>query len=578
MIHHRFPRISGSKMAKSVTAKSFLRAVTLVTATIFVFSIVSFVTATGPGETISGIVTDHLGPVAGAHIRIRGGKGVTTDREGRFALTGQPVAKPFTISAWKEGYYSALIHDIKAPREGLRIKLIRYQTTDNPAYEWMSPEGENSCFKCHPELTEMSLRDPHMKAARNPRFLTMYEGTDMAGNRSPQTRYRKGSHSWNNTILPQLPDLTKPYYGPGYLLDFPGTTGNCSSCHVPGASIPNDVDPRTAQGANRYGVHCDFCHKVADVNLNGRTKMPHKNITGVHAMDVRRPFPDDPKRPKLFFGSFEDAPPADTYLPLVTESRFCAPCHFGIFWDTVVYNSYGEWLESPYSDPKSGKAKTCQDCHMKAPTIFKGKTITNIASSDKRGIERDPATIHSHDMTVGEELLRNALSMETKAMLRDGRIEVTVTLENDKTGHHVPSDSPLRHLILIIEAKDSKGTVLKQLSGPKLPDWCGTRKERQGHYAGRPGRTYAKLLKEKWTEAFPTGAYWNHTELVSDNRLAAFDRDASIYAFEPPRQGKTTVTVKLLYRRAFIDLMERKKWDVPDILMARHILDVSRNP
>ena len=27
-----------------------------------------------------------------------------------------------------------------------------------------------------------------------------------------------------------------------------------------------------------------------------------------------------------------------------------------------IDNSYGEWLDSPYSDPKTGQ--TCQDCHM----------------------------------------------------------------------------------------------------------------------------------------------------------------------------------------------------------------------
>ena len=109
-----------------------------------------------------------------------------------------------------------------------------------------------------------------------------------------------------------------------------------------------------------------------------------------------------------------------------------------------------------------------------------------------------------------------------------------------------------------------------------MPEWCGVKKEQRGHYAGLPGKAYAKLLKEKWTEAFPTGAYWNHTELVADNRLAAFGRDISVYAFEPPQRGNASVNVKPLYRRAFIDLMEQKKWDVPDILMARQTLAVSR--
>jgi len=145
---------------------------------------------------------------------------------------------------------------------------------------------------------------------------------------------------------------------------------------------------------------------------------------------------------------------------------------------------------------------------------------------------------------------------------------VHVTLINDRTGHHVPTDSPLRHLILLVEARDSRGTELKQLGGPRLPEWCGVGEARKGRYAGLPGKTYAKLLKEKWTDVFPTGAYWNHTELVSDNRLAAFATDTATFTFSRTDRKNAMITVKLLYRRAFIELMEQKKWDVPDIVMA----------
>jgi hypothetical protein len=151
---------------------------------------------------------------------------------------------------------------------------------------------------------------------------------------------------------------------------------------------------------------------------------------------------------------------------------------------------------------------------------------------------------------------------------------VTVTWTNDKTGHHVPTDSPLRQMILIIEAKDSRGKALKQQAGPVLPEWCGAGKGKKNHYSGFPGRAYAKLLKEKWTDVFPTGAYWNHTDLVSDNRLAAFASDTSIFAFDLPKNDKVQITVTLLYRRAFIKLMEQKKWDVPDIIMARQKLTI----
>ena len=60
-------------------------------------------------------------------------------------------------------------------------------------------------------------------------------------------------------------------------------------------------------------------------------------MPGVLSMDIRRPFPEDEDRYQLFFGTFDDdnVPEEDTYLPLLEESQFCAPCHFGVFWDTV---------------------------------------------------------------------------------------------------------------------------------------------------------------------------------------------------------------------------------------------------
>ena len=38
--------------------------------------------------------------------------------------------------------------------------------------------------------------------------------------------------------------------------------------------------------------------------------------------------------------------------------------------------------------------------------------------------------------------------------------------------------------------------------------------------------------------------------------------------FIVPDEGKYKINVKLIFRRAFIDLMEQKGWDMPDIMMA----------
>lgn len=55
--------------------------------------------------------------------------------------------------------------------------------------------------------------------------------------------------------------------------------------------------------------------------------------------------------------------------------------------------------------------------------------------------------------------------------------------------------------------------------------------------------------------------------MLSDNRLAAFATDRGTYTFAAPERGEVKVEVTLLFRRAFIELMEQKGWDVPDMVM-----------
>ncbi len=113
------------------------------------------------------------------------------------------------------------------------------------------------------------------------------------------------------------------------------------------------------------------------------------------------------------------------------------------------------------------------------------------------------------------------------------------------------------------------GTPLKQLDGPTVPEWGGVGDPADGYYAGLPGKGFAKILQELWTEVSPTGAYWNLTQIVSDNRLAPFQPDVSVYTFALPNKGEAEVTVTLLYRRAFRLLADQKGWDITDIVMAQ---------
>ena len=173
-----------------------------------------------------------------------------------------------TVSAWKQGCYCAKAEHVAPGSWGVVLTLRPHQENDNPAYEWMPPVGEVSCMSCKPEVTRTWLEnDAHARSAVNPRFLTMYKGTDTAGNQSPVTRT---ASSRDYGTIPLRPDPAQAWFGPGVRLDFPDTAGNCACCHLPGSAVddPYGVDPSSASGADTYGIHCDFCHKIADVRLD----------------------------------------------------------------------------------------------------------------------------------------------------------------------------------------------------------------------------------------------------------------------------------------------------------------------
>lgn len=88
------------------------------------------------------------------------------------------------------------------------------------------------------------------------------------------------------------------------------------------------------------------------------------------------------------------------------------------------------------------------------------------------------------------------------------------------------------------------------------------------------GKAFARVLEELWTDVSPMGAYWNPTRILSDNRIAAFAADSSTCTFGPAAEGKITVEVVLIFRRAFIDLALQKGWQIPDIVMEKKVISI----
>ncbi len=542
--------------------------------------------------TVSGIILDSAGqPLSGATVRIKATDTVSvTDADGRFTLSGFPPSSSPRITAWKDGYYiaggSALLWD----RE-VEIELTAYGRPDNTEYAWIPPAIEDrsefgewlavarlaiasrvpsdklselltanlelGCRDCHGRtIYDQWSAGAHALGSRNPRFMTMYNGTDVDGNQSPITRFTVHR---DYGLIPLRPDSSQPYYGPGFKLDFPDSAGNCATCHLPTSAIedPYDADPNEVAGVDAMGSHCDFCHKIAAVRLDDSSGLPQENMPGVMSIELMRPAPE----PQLFFGPYDDVDVGpDTFLPLMKESEICAPCHQASFWGVPIYESFSEWLASPYPD----EGKTCQSCHMKPDGV-----TTNFAPG-RGGVERVPETIATHGFPGAADttLLENTAEVTVVVERTDDQALVEVSVTNTEGGHHIPTDSPLRQILLVVTATDGHGRALSLEWGPVLPDWTGD-------LAGTPGVYFAKILEQLWTETSPTGAYWTQTRLVEDTRLPARETSSSTYAFTAPEYGEVNIEARLIFRRAFHELMRQKGWNIPDIIMERVTLVVS---
>src|SRR5829696_454049 len=150
--------------------------------------------------TISGVVVNEQGAVAGAIVQLHGQPAqFKTAQDGTFVINGISGTTPLVITAWSDGHYiGSTTVNPSAPDwqggEGLTITLKSYYTTDNSLYSGFSFEGVNgsaSCGVCHREYKEWQL-DAHAQSAVNLRFISMYTGSDVNGNPGQITELNQG--------------------------------------------------------------------------------------------------------------------------------------------------------------------------------------------------------------------------------------------------------------------------------------------------------------------------------------------------------------------------------------------------
>jgi Cytochrome c554 and c-prime len=480
--------------------------------------------AARPDEFMEGIVRDERGPLAGAVVRYQTTqRSVHSEASGRFRLP-RTDGQSARVTAWKEGY---LVGSASADQVPLAITLQRLPTEDNEAYLWVgsdpNPKSGQNCGNCHEAIYREWSASGHARSAHNRHFLNLYDGSDRQG---------RPGHGWS------------------LLADHPDGAGVCTACHAPAveAGDPAFYDLRKLTGTAAQGVHCDYCHKIADVE-NTRFGLTH----GRFGLRLLRP-----ARGQLFFGPLDDVDRGeDAFAPIYRESRYCASCHEGTVFGVQVYSTYSEWLQTP----ARAQGKQCQSCHM-APT---GKLI-NLAPAHG-GLSRDPNTLADHRLFADSQLamLQNSLKLNAHCVATDKETKAEVVLEADQVGHRLPTGFIDRNLVLVVDAWGHAGAALAPVaSSPCLPELAG--KPLSGH----AGKLFAKQLRD--FDGRGPAPFWRAQPGFEDTRLKPGQPERSTFTFGGRAER---VRVRLLYRHFWPSVANEKGWPDNELTVADKLLDVA---
>ena len=523
---------------------------------------------------VSGIVASEYGRIEGAKVRLPGHSEYTlTDKNGQYQLilpegfVPSPT-DPLIVTAGKDGWFNNGVQ-FWPGSENANISLYPIPTQDDPNYRFIPP---TICSQCHNKLSKYWDKSKMAHTTSNVKVINMYNGTDASG---------------------------RKLVGPGFKIDNPKVQGNCIVCHAPSAAVaqngPKNIeDALWSQKVEWDGISCDFCHKIRFVVKSSDTPSLYKAV-------MKRQAPQQGNS-ILVFGPYDDvvnSVMSASYAPGQEQGVFCALCHsqveerkdnknwdrkkvytdkewqtFDLGNDTTipVQTTYQEWRDwqQGLPDGDKNKGKTCQGCHMswsKEMLPYDNYLVDGNARKDF-GIKRDPKDIHPHRFDgTSEQQLKSALSMEMDGKVKGDVLEVSVFISNSNGGHWVPTGDPMRQVLLLVSATDSKGNKLEQVDGDKLPDWAGAGKEAEGNYAGLPGTIFSKVLEDaKGNLNVP---FWQATAVAKDTRIRPKTTLTLKFKFKLKNpKDEPSAAANLIYRPFPRDLVRIKKWNSKDTQIA----------
>lgn len=204
----------------------------------------------------------------------------------------------------------------------------------------------------------------------------------------------------------------------------------CLGCHTPiGVHLG---DKKLKQKVTWEGVTCDYCHSMRSVSfqaVNPQAKLEYSLVKSGPLKDAS----------SVAHGT--------VFSPVHTSSEVCAPCHeYTNRQGFAVLTTYSEWKQSSHH----AKGVHCQSCHMGR---IEGAVV------DPRVKSRAGAEVNLHEMPGGHSIdqLTKALRVNLTTKRSGDEFEIEVLLANVGAGHHVPTGSPMRRLVLDVRADAYRG-------------------------------------------------------------------------------------------------------------------------
>jgi hypothetical protein len=320
----------------------------------------------------------------------------------------------------------------------------------------------------------------------------------------------------------------------------------CTKCHSPFAPLlgetPPGFDPGSLSPLSASAIHCDVCHTMKSFSRGAGIKTFHLDRT-------RRGPIADPQPNSFHEAAFDNA---------YNFSGICSPCHDVISPDGSMFveTTNAEWDASPYS----AMGLECQGCHMptySGQAAMGGPQRDNLHRHTFVGVDYPLTDFPGKNNTIEmvRELLQNSVTVTVNAPAAvsvNEQFTVSVTINNDKTGHDIPSGNIFdRQMWIALTVKDAINETVYFATG--MLDDNGDLRNHHSEYVanGLIARdTSLALFNGTPYDAHgeETLFFWEATS-AEKNTIAAFRSHTSQYRIEAPSRGTTLeLSVQLRFR------------------------------